>query len=117
MKFNARLHDQITKINNTTTQPPKDNNMNDTYKQVKSFSNTRTLNYKFLPVTNTKGARIKIIDKWFKKSVTIPFSYEYSTTYENALAYLIKKGWNVAGMNTESQVIYMSRWDSDKQLK
>ena len=91
--------------------------MNATYKQVKSISNTRTLNYKFLPVTDTKGARIKIIDKWFKKSVTIPFSYMYSTDYENALSYLINRGWKVQGMNTESQVIYMSEWDSDKQLK
>lgn len=87
------------------------------YKKVKSFSNTRTLNYKFLSVTNTKGARIKITDKWFGKSVTIPFSYEYSSDYENALAYLISRGWKVQGMNTESKVIYMSEWDSSKQLK
>ena len=117
MKFNAKLHEEIMKINKTTTQPHKDNNMNDTYKQVKSFANTRTLDYKYLSPTNHKGARIKIIDKWFKKSVTIPFSYEYSTAYENALAYLINKRWSVSGMNTESEVIYMSRWDSDKQLK
>ena len=91
--------------------------MNPTYKKVKSIGNTRTLNYKYLPVTNTKGARIKITDKWFGKSVTIPFSYQYSSDYECVLAYLIDRGWKVQGMNTESQVIYMSEWDSSKQMK
>ena len=88
-----------------------------TYKKVKSFSNTRTLNYKYLGPTNTKGARIKITDKWFNKSVTIPFSYQYSSSYETAIAYLLDKGWKVQGMNTESCVIFMSEWNSDKQLK
>ena len=91
--------------------------MKSTYKKVKSIINTRTLEYKYFGPTNHKGARIKIIDKWFNKSITIPFSYKYSTSYENAIAYLIDKGWPVSGMNTESQIIFMSDWNSDNQLK
>ena len=91
--------------------------MKTTYEQVKSFSNTRVLNYKYLGPTNTKGSRIKITDKWFKKSITIPYSYEYSTGYENVLAYLINKGWKPIGMNTEYNIIFFEEWDSNQQLK
>ena len=91
--------------------------MKTTYNKVKSIVNTRTLEYKYFGPTNHRGARIKIIDRWFEKSITIPFSYEYSTAYENAIAYLIDRGWSVSGMNTEVQVIFMSEWNSQKQLK
>ena len=91
--------------------------MNSTYKKVKSISNTRTLNFKFLPATAYKGARVKINDKWFNKSIVIPCDSLYNSACESALAYLINEGWSVMGCNSESQVIYMSEWNSDKQLK
>jgi len=91
--------------------------MNATYKQVKSISNTRTLNFKFLPATSYRGSRVKIHDKWFKKSIIIPTDGLYNSACEIALAYLIDNGWSVMGCNSESQVIYMSEWNSDKQLK
>ena len=91
--------------------------MKTTHQKVMSMTNTRALQYKYFGPTNHKGARIKIIDKWYEKSITIPFSYEYSTASENAIAYLMDRGWSVSGMNTEIQVIFMSEWNTQKQLK
>tara|TARA_A100001515_G_scaffold130477_1_gene117735 strand:- start:491 stop:778 length:288 start_codon:yes stop_codon:yes gene_type:complete len=86
-------------------------------KKVTSINNKRILLYKYLGPTNTKQARVKIIDKWYGKSITIRYSYDYDTAYEEAIAYLIERGWPVFGKNTENKVIIMSEWNSDKQLK
>ena len=86
-------------------------------RQVQSFSNTRVIHFKYLGPTNHRGARIKLTDKWFKKSKTIPFDYSFSTSYHIAISWLIQNGWNVVGMNTEDGVIFIGDWNSDKQLK
>ena len=86
-------------------------------RQVQSFGNTRVIHFKYLGPTNHRGARIKLTDKWFKKSKTIPFDYSFSTSYHIAISWLIQNGWNVVGMNTEDGVIFIGDWNSDKQLK
>tara|TARA_R100000388_G_C7119904_1_gene100474 strand:- start:108 stop:386 length:279 start_codon:yes stop_codon:yes gene_type:complete len=77
----------------------------------------RVLNFKYLGPTNTKGSRVKITDKWFGQSVTISSDYRFSSAAESAVAYLLERGWAVSGVNSESGIIIMSEWDSDKQLR
>ena len=89
------------------------------YEQVKSIcgSDQRVLTCKYLGPTDFKGSRVKITDKRFKKSVTIPFDHLYNSTCEVAVAYLLERGWKVSGTNEDIGIIIMSEWDSEKQLK
>ena len=89
------------------------------YEQVKKICgfNQRILTCKYLGPTSTKCSRVKITDKRFKKSVTIPFGHTYNTVCEVAVDYLLERGWKVSGVNEDLGVIIMSEWDSDKQLR
>ena len=86
-------------------------------KKVISILNQRVLEYKFLGQTNTKPARVKIIDRWFEKSITISYDTTYNSASQVAIAYIMERGWTVCGKNTESNIIIMSDWDYDQQLK
>lgn len=87
------------------------------YRQTKEKSQTiRVLEYKFLSPTHHRGARVKIIDRWFKKSVTISFDHTYNTAYETAISWLLECGWDVQGVNSECKVIIIGTWDSRDQL-
>ncbi len=55
------------------------------------------LQVKFLPATNTKGARVKIISLRHNTSKTLQFDYEFSTTKDIAIDYLQKNGIEVLG--------------------
>jgi len=77
--------------------------------------NMRVLGFKYLS-PGAKGAHVKITDPRFKKSVTIPFDNEYEHAGQVAVAYLLNKGWSVAGINSDAGVIIMADWDSNKQL-
>ncbi len=94
----------------------------DTYKKVKQLTafNTRIINCKYLGATNTQGSRIKIIDRHFKESVTIPYNYEFSSTLEGAVHYLLEKGFDVVGFNSECHkteyIIIIKTWDSTQSI-
>jgi len=93
------------------------------YRKVKELTgcNIRVLNVKYLGPTDTKGARIKIIDRWFNQSVTMPYNYEYCTALQGAVHYLVARGWNVTGVNTTSSnnqsIVIIGNWDSSQQLR
>lgn len=93
--------------------------MSGNYEKVRKLCgfNLRILHFKFLGVTNTKGARVKIDDKYFNQSVTIPFDYKYGSASETAVAYLLENGWAVEGVNGELGIILMSEWGMNKRLK
>lgn len=89
-------------------------------KELTSF-NTRVLNVKYLGPTNTMGSRIKIIDRHFNQSITIPFNYEFQNALQGAVAYLLNNGWSVTGFNSECHrtefIVIISNWDSTQQLR
>ena len=93
------------------------------YRVVRELTafNTRALNVKYLGPTNTKGARIKIIDRHFNQSITIPFNYEFQNALQGAVSYLLDNGWSVTGFNSECHkteyIVILSIWDSSQQLK
>ena len=80
------------------------------------FFSTRVFSYKNLPQTNFRPRRIKIIDKWFNKSVTFSSSGKSITAAEEAIEYLTAKGFQVAGYNSPEQIIILKNFDSDQQL-
>ena len=90
----------------------------ETYRKVKELTgcNTRILNFKYLGPTNFKGSRVKITDKRFQRSKTVTFDYRFTNAVEVAVDYLLSRGWDVVGTNSDVGVIIMGSWDSDKQL-
>ena len=52
------------------------------------MQNYRTFEVKYLSPTNTKGARVKILDRRRGGTVTIPFDYEIDGIYNMAEKYL-----------------------------
>lgn len=84
-------------------------------------ANVRCLTAKYLPPTNTMGSRIKIYDRHFEVSVTIPFNYTFNSASGGAVAYLIERGFDICGVNSSASkdeyIIIMNDWDSSKQLK
>ena len=93
------------------------------YTKVKQLCawNTRVLNVKYLGPTNHKGSRIKIIDRRFNQSITIPYDYQYSSALEGAVRYLLDKGWDIAGFNSDCHqteyIVIIANWDCEQQLR
>ena len=93
--------------------------MSGDYEKVRNLCgfNLRILHFKYLGPTNTKGSRVKIDDKYFSQSITIPYNYKYRSAAETAVAYLIEDGWAVEGINGEIGIILMSEWGANRRLK
>ena len=49
----------------------------------------RAFSVKYMPATNCKGSRIRIIDVRFEEKVYIPYDHEYNSPWEIAVAYLL----------------------------
>jgi len=49
----------------------------------------RAFSVKYMPATNFKGSRIRIIDLRFEEKVYIPYDHEYSSPWEIAVAHLL----------------------------
>ena len=93
--------------------------MDKAYKKVKSLCgfNVRLLSFKYLGPTDRNGSRVKIYDKRFKRSKTIPFDHTYNNNAgEVAADYLIENGWDISGINEDYGNIIISNWDPDQQL-
>ena len=89
-----------------------------TDKKLKELTgiNTRLLNFKYFGPTNSKGSRVKITDKRFKKSKTIPYDYRYNNAGAVAARYLLDNGWNVVGSNEDYGILIIGTWDCGQQL-
>ncbi len=57
---------------------------------------------KTLSATNSKGTRVKLVTD--KKSIILPFNYEFNTSLCIALDYLIKQGNEIQGLTTINDV-------------
>ena len=58
------------------------------------MQNLQMIEIKYLGATDTRGARIKLIDTRFGVSITMARDYEY-TTDEQAIKYLQNRGFNI----------------------
>jgi len=59
----------------------------------------RIITFKILPATDTAATRIKLIDRHFNDSVTIPMGYVFQSAAECAVDYLLTRGFDVIGYN------------------
>ena len=63
---------------------------------------------RYLSPTNTKGARVKIIDTHFKASITLSRDYE-DDIEDQALEYLISRGFNIVAKCHNELYLYNRR--------
>ena len=82
-----------------------------------TFFNKRVLNWKYLGPTTYRCSRVKIMDPRFKQSVTLEFDYSYNKASTQAVQWLLERGWNVTGVNEDTNTIILGNWDSNQQLK
>ena len=59
------------------------------------MQNLQMIEIKYLAPTNTKGARVKLIDTRFKVSETLNYDYEIGDLTNQAIKHLKNKGFNV----------------------
>lgn len=62
------------------------------------MKNYHVIKVKYMGPTNFKGSRIRLTSDRFKQSVTIPYNYDFSTSYEMAECWLMEKGFNIVGL-------------------
>ena len=63
----------------------------------------RAFEIKYIPITNTKGARVSIKDLRFDKSKRIPYNYEFNNIYQIAESYLSGIGIKCIGVSETPQ--------------
>jgi len=80
------------------------------------IKNLRAFRIKFIPVTNTKGARIGIKDLRNNKNKVIPFNYKEDTK-EGAITYLKKIGIKIKFSCEENKYYYLLTDDFQTILK
>lgn len=57
---------------------------------------------KTLSATNNRGTRVKLVTD--KKSIILPFNYEFNTSLCIALDHLIKQGHEIQGLTTINNI-------------
>ena len=78
--------------------------------------NTRSIFIKFLGPTNTKGARIKLIDKYRNnESKTFSYNYEYANVLEQAVNILESNGAKIICRSsiTDYYIVNIENWGDD----
>jgi len=87
-----------------------------TTKKQLDVRNYRVFTIRFLGPTDTRGARVKLIDYRHKTSKVIPYSYEHTTAISDAIVYLNSIGIKVVGkggLNTREDVVFSNNFDID----
>jgi len=79
--------------------------------------NIRILNWKWIGPTRHRQPRVKITDPWFKQSITLVCDDSFRDAKEQAVAWLLARGWNVTGTASANNTIILGNWDSNQQLK
>ncbi len=80
------------------------------------ITNTRSIFVKFLGPTNTKGARIKLIDKYrVNESKTFSYCYETGSTLQQAINILSSHGANIVCRSSTNDyyIINIDNWGLD----
>lgn len=86
------------------------------------MKNFRVIRVKTLPVTNTQGMRVKLIEDrgGIKDTVTIGYDYKFDNSKDLAIDYLNTIGINVIGSGSmgDEYVLFSDNWGADyKPLK
>lgn len=76
-----------------------------------SLTNFHSITIKYLPATNTRGSRIKLISTRFKCSVVLDYDQIGDTTAQSA-NWLAAKGFNIVGVCEDGNMIITSTFDA-----
>jgi len=71
------------------------------------MQHTQAILIRYLSATDTKGSRVKLIDKRFKTSITLGTDYKHNNPLAQAKEWLEGKGY---------QVVTNSTWSDDEWL-
>jgi hypothetical protein len=71
---------------------------------MNEIKNLQFIKVKYLPATNTRGARVSLTDTRLKESKIIDFDYTLNTIEEMAEKYLTAKGFPIIG-KTEDGIV------------
>ena len=78
------------------------------------IKNMRAIRVKYLPPTNNKGSRIKLIEQMYQTADTITLSYDYAIGdgTEQAIKHLQDKGINILGKSNikGETVLFSDSW-------
>lgn len=80
----------------------------------------RTFLVKYLGPTNAQGSRIKITDCNFDSSITLSYDYEFNHMTDQAIYYLLEKGFDVEGVasaNKERNTLICCKWTAQRLEK
>jgi hypothetical protein len=80
------------------------------------ITNTRSIFIKYLGPTNTKGSRIKLIDKYRNnESKTFSYSYEYANVIEQAINILENNGAKIICRSSikDYYIINIENWGEE----
>ena len=78
----------------------------------------RTFKIKYLPCTNYQGARVKITDCNFEKSIILGYDYYFGSITQQAMYHLLDKGFEVVGIvsgDKEGTTVICCKW-TNKEL-
>ena len=85
-----------------------------------NIQNLRQIKVKYLGATNNRGSRVCIYEpKRYQtestKRVYLPYCYRLGNIQEQALEYLIEKGFNVVsrGSEVENYIFFCDNWGED----
>ncbi|WP_067516929.1 hypothetical protein [Endozoicomonas ascidiicola] len=88
-----------------------------------TLPNFRAIKIKFVSCTNHRGARVKLTDDYVtekKQSVYLSYDYAVGDVFQQAINYLIERGFKVAGRATTEKeyIALVDHWGDDyKTLK
>lgn len=84
---------------------------------MKTIPNFRVFKISYLPVTNSKGARVKIIEtKRYNndktRTVILSYCYETGDILQQGINFLTEKGFNIVGRASDinSYFVFADNW-------
>ena len=77
-----------------------------------NLTNFHSITIKYLPATNTRGSRIKLISTRFKCSIVLNYDYQIGDITAQAANWLTAKGFNVVGACEDGKMIITSTFDA-----
>lgn len=77
-----------------------------------NLTNFHSITIKYLPATNTRGSRIKLISTRFKCSVALDYDHQISDMTAQAANWLTAKGLTVVGVCEDGNMIITSTFDT-----
>lgn len=73
----------------------------------------RTFKLKYIPCSNYRGARVKVIDCNFEKEITLGYDYNFNSITHQAIYFLLSQNFEVVGIvsgDKDASTIICCKW-------